>query len=233
MSAPPPPFVIWTDLDAAAQALARGADWLSPAERARLQRLATPELHARGMAARVFLRAVLARVTRIRPLDLPLRTGARGKPMLATGPQFNLTHSGGLAMIALHPALPVGVDLEQSGRGRAPTGLARVLAPAEAAAPPRAEADWLRIWVRKEALVKAQGAGLHADLTRLAPGHAPRRGWHRVPGTGEVVHDGTLPAPPGGAHPWAVALSTPRAPAAPPALERCDIGALMELCAAL
>lgn len=225
--------MIWTDLDAAAPALALGADWLSPAERTRLQRFATPELRARGMAARVFLRAVLARVTRRAPPALCLRLGPRGKPMLEAGPQFNLTHSGGLAMIALHPGLPVGVDLEQAGRGAAPAGLARVLAPAEAAAPPRSEAEWLRLWVRKEALIKAQGAGLHADLTRLAPGHAPRGGWHAVPGTGEVVHDGTLPGPAGGAHPWAVALSAPRAPAAPPALERCDIGALIELCAAL
>jgi phosphopantetheinyl transferase len=42
----------------------------------------------------------------------PIFTSQHGKQFSPGGPQFNVSHSGNLFLIALHPKLPVGVDVE-------------------------------------------------------------------------------------------------------------------------
>jgi len=153
-----------------------GTELLAPAELARLARLRRPEDRAAYRAAHVLVRRCAARLLGVDPADLVLRqecpgcggTG-HGRPVLAglPGVGLALSHSGAhVAAVAVHGRC--GVDVEDLPGERVPD---RVLAPAER--------DWLahgegrdtpdaalRLWVRKEALVKAGAAAL-ADAAAL------------------------------------------------------------------
>jgi 4'-phosphopantetheinyl transferase len=99
-----------------------------------------------------------------------LAQGENGKPRLAVEPgrlAFNLSHSGGLALVALAPGgVDVGVDVERIKERRDLARLAaRWLPAADAlavAAVPSAEqaAVFYPAWTRHEARVKCTGVGL-------------------------------------------------------------------------
>ena len=101
---------------------------------------------------------------------MPIGVGAHGKPCCNGGPEFNLSHSGDLILLALHPSRPVGVDVEQARPDLDWRPIARrVLPAAETEALERlaaggvssAAADgFLRAWCRLEAGLKARGLGL-------------------------------------------------------------------------
>jgi 4'-phosphopantetheinyl transferase len=106
---------------------------------------------------------------------------SHGRPVLAGGPSFSVSHSGGLALVALAPAdVLVGVDVEQVRRRANLDKLAaRVLSPEELAqwrATPPAErlVAFLRQWTAKEAYLKALGLGI---ATRLADVDVRPDGW--------------------------------------------------------
>jgi phosphopantetheinyl transferase len=46
------------------------------------------------------------------PEAVSIPTGLHCKPNCSGGPSFNLSHSGYLVLLALHPSRPVGVDVE-------------------------------------------------------------------------------------------------------------------------
>ena len=140
------------------------ASLLSDDERRRADRFATPALRARFVAQRAIVRELLAPYLGVAPRDIAFSRGTRGKPFV-DGAHFNLSHSDDLALLAVAP-FAVGVDVERVGHVD-PHKLARVvLAPAEAAClEPRA---FLRVWCRKEAYLKATGAGLVDDLTAIS-----------------------------------------------------------------
>jgi 4'-phosphopantetheinyl transferase len=100
----------------------------------------------------------------------PFALEPAGKPYIAGGPAFSLSHSDQLALIAVAPSGPIGVDLE---RARATTMEIRRRALIEAAGlalggPRHDEADrLLAAWTRLEALAKALGAGMGRLLTML------------------------------------------------------------------
>ncbi len=100
----------------------------------------------------------------------PQRT-ATGKPWLPGGPHFNLSHSGELALIALCADAPVGVDLEHARGLRHPEGLARRMCSPRELAHVHGAADLtaalLALWVRKEAVAKAEGGGLVTALSGI------------------------------------------------------------------
>jgi hypothetical protein len=93
-----------------------------------------------------------------------------GKPRLATAPErlsFNLSHSDGLALVAVAPGgTKVGVDVEQLRPRRDLARLAKRWLPAADADAVAAAADGERerlfyaAWTRHEARVKCTGAGL-------------------------------------------------------------------------
>jgi 4'-phosphopantetheinyl transferase len=151
--------------------LTKAAALLSPLEAARAARLRFDRDRARFIRGRGFLRRVLGDVTGLAPAALPLTTGAHGKPGLdlPAAPGFNLSHSGGLAVLALRAAGPVGIDLEACAPARDHTGLYdTTLAAAEAAqlrALPLAlkARAFLACWTAKEAVMKLTGAGLALD----------------------------------------------------------------------
>jgi 4'-phosphopantetheinyl transferase len=175
-------------------------------------RLRDPEQARRWLAAHGAMRAILGRALGLAPGAVRFGRDPGGKPRLEPGPghgelHFSLTHSGDWAWLALAP-LPVGIDLEQIRPGLDGRALAAECCTA-------AEAAWLlgapegegpgrlhRLWVRKEAVLKAAGLGLGAGL--------PLRGVQTLEASCTLEGAGTwwlvdLPAPRG----YAGALAMP------------------------
>ncbi|GIT92008.1 4'-phosphopantetheinyl transferase [Jannaschia pagri] len=152
---------------------------LSDAELAQARRFVKP---ADGVAYRLGrgrMREILGAWVGTDPAALSFVVGPSGKPCLCPGPHFNLSHSGGLACLAVHPNMPLGVDIE-APRPVEPSVARRFFSAAEQkdlSALPQTEwrEGFFRCWTRKEAVVKALGLGLGADLAAfdvtLAPGH--------------------------------------------------------------
>ena len=146
---------------------------LAPEERQAADRALREEVRRRRIAAQGRLRILLGRYLKVEPAGLRFRKGPRGKPYLEGEPaplQFNLAHSGGLALAAVHPELEVGVDVERRRRGIATEAIAgKFFSPGEAAwlrelEEAEREEAFYRIWTAKEAFVKAHGAGLSFGL---------------------------------------------------------------------
>lgn len=124
------------------------------------------------VVARGVLRYLLGHYTGIPAARIRFAEGAHGKPELAEKPRygFNVTHSGGFAMYAVSDLRDVGIDIEQHREMDDLDGIARrFFAPGEVDAleqlPPEARrAAFFRCWSRKEAVVKAIGAGLSLPL---------------------------------------------------------------------
>lgn len=190
------------DLDGAAGAADGALHVLSADERARAAAYASPVERARRVTARVLLRRVLGVVLGLRPEDVHIERADRGKPAVADGSvHFNLSHSGGLVVIAVGPR-PLGVDVERAASAAAfpMTAASRLATAAERRAllglggPARA-AEVLRFWTRKEAVGKARGLGLDDDLCTLdawRPGCGPVT--VQADGQGWTVDDLAVPA---------------------------------------
>ncbi|MFQ5678533.1 MAG: 4'-phosphopantetheinyl transferase family protein [Gemmatimonadota bacterium] len=140
---------------------------LSEEERRRADRFRFPRDRDRFTIARSGLRSVLARYLSTGPAEVSLRYGEHGKPVAAGGAdlQFNLSHAEDVAVVAVCPDRPVGVDVERVRRLSDLEALARrcfsepegrclsVVSGGE-----RREL-FFRIWTRKEACLKALGTG--------------------------------------------------------------------------
>ncbi len=166
------------------------ADRLPAAERDRAARALRAPARRRWVAARWALRTVLGRYLEQEPERVELRAGSGGKPLLAAPDaalRFNLSHSGGLALVAVATGSEVGVDVERIEPRRDSVALARrALRPAEAArieACPSGSrpAAFHSAWTRHEAVAKCFGGGLGAPLPEgpaavadldLGPGYA-------------------------------------------------------------
>lgn len=147
-------------------------DSLSESERQHLAALRLAADRERFRLGRGSLRLLLGTWLELPPQAVPLATGRHGKPHCPDGPPFNVSHSGDLILLALHPQRSVGVDVERLRPDLDWPALARrLLSAAEqaalAACPPhdRPEA-FLAAWCRLEARLKARGDGL-AGLERL------------------------------------------------------------------
>ncbi len=84
-----------------------------------------------------------------------------GKPQLAGGPDFSISHTRGLVACAVAERGRIGLDLEATG-SVAPATAARVLDTKERAALDRGALDPTDAWVMKEAVVKLHGRGIGA-----------------------------------------------------------------------
>lgn len=161
--------VWWCDLDALPLAVDRGC--LSSDEQVRAARWHRALDRARFVAGRAWLRHCLGHCLGRSPRSLRLTTGAHGKPALddADVPlQFNLSHSGAQALLAVTLRRAVGVDLERIQRNDECESIARrhfahgELEQWLALPPARRLAGFYAGWTRKEAFVKALGGGLAA-----------------------------------------------------------------------
>ncbi|MDB5368360.1 MAG: 4-phosphopantetheinyl transferase [Rhodospirillales bacterium] len=151
---------------------------LSPAERTRRDRFHAPRDAQRFADRRVALRRVLARYVGADPGALALVAGPTGKPALAGMPSlaFNQSSSSDASMIAVAAGPdPIGIDVERYQTLPDLDSVLRVaFTPADCAALAAgsdASRRTLRGWVRKEAVLKACGAGLQID-PRLVDGTA-------------------------------------------------------------
>ena len=147
-------------------------DWLTPQERARADLAIDPRERRRRVCTRSVLRHILGAYVGAPPGTLEFVTDVHGKPRLINGPQFNLSHSGDVMMLAISGAGPVGVDIDRRGRLDSDWSAVttRTFSEGERAQLQRMpEADRpdaaLRGWVRKEAYAKARGAGFAYGFT--------------------------------------------------------------------
>lgn len=149
-------------------------------ERGRLERLVVPDDRRRFTAAAVLLRLTVASHLGASPSDVSIdRTceecgRPHGRPQLRgsdRGVHMSVSHSGPLVAIALTEAGPVGVDIEGVTHAHREL-LDFACHPTEREAIVTAE-DFAVAWVRKEAVLKADGAGLRCDPTTVVVS-APR-----------------------------------------------------------
>ena len=169
---------VWrVDVDRAGSDLDRLEESLEGGERARARRFRFETDRRRFVSRRGVLREVLARYLGLPAAALRYRLAPHGKPRLAgalpVDLRFNLSHSAGLALIAVTQGREVGVDVERVVPQRADDGVARrFFAPGEMDELGRFGGhDWIeaffRCWTRKEAYIKARGEGLSFPLERF------------------------------------------------------------------
>jgi 4'-phosphopantetheinyl transferase len=169
----------------------------SPEEQARASRFHQGVDAARHLIGRGLLRRALAPHTGLAPEAIRFLHTADGKPYLADGPSFNVSHSGNVVAIALAGDGRVGFDVEAVRVLDDMAGVARSAFGAdecdELAGTPSADRlhTFYRIWARKEAMLKALGLGLSAlsmisvsgaegfgnSLVRLDAPHESLDGW--------------------------------------------------------
>lgn len=164
---------LWScSLEASAAVLAHCHTWLSDEERARAARFVRSEDQTRFTLAHGSLRFLLGRYGGVEPAELRFQSGSSGKPALQ-GQQrsvqdlrFNLSHSHGRMLVAVASEVEVGVDLEQlRGNVEALKLAERFYSTAEYEGikhRPSSEhaLEFYRLWVAKEAVLKAQGIGI-------------------------------------------------------------------------
>lgn len=162
--------------------LAAGAlNLLSEEERERASRFVAESARIEYVLARSALRDVLGRYLGCDPRAISFETDARGKPALGsrqiappTPFAFNVSHSGGRALIAVAGSSSVGVDIERLADARDAAGIiGRFFTDPERAAYHAAAAEerrrrFLEMWVRKEAVAKAIGRGLALDFSTFS-----------------------------------------------------------------
>lgn len=136
---------------------------LDEAERARAGRFVRPGDAAAYIATHAALRRVLAPAA---PAALVYVQGPHGKPAVAGGPEFSLSHCPGHAFVAVSAGPPVGLDVEPLRPfAELHRVAAEVMTAAEHAAWQALPDDdrlpaFVRLWTRKEACLKCWGLGL-------------------------------------------------------------------------
>jgi 4'-phosphopantetheinyl transferase len=178
-------------------------------ERARRYKL--PGDRRRFVSARVFLRKTLATYLSVSPFELSFVYGAFGKPGLSPRPdgtrvEFNLSHSGDMAILAVTGGPDVGIDVEQVIPMSDLQGMAsRFFSAYENAILSEVplhirDLAFYCCWTRKEAFLKALGCGLahplnsfDVSLDERRPRLVAVRGDGEAPSTWTLVH--LCPAP--------------------------------------
>ena len=148
---------------------------LPACERERALRFRFPLHRGRFVLARSILRRILNFYLGTDPGEIHLSVNRYGKPRLdpkqhRSELRFNLSHSHGLALYIVSEGREVGIDVEYPDRSRTPEKIARrFFSPAEAdiieSLPEKLRRSaFFSCWTRKEAFVKAMGAGLSVPL---------------------------------------------------------------------
>lgn len=190
-------------LDVASAEVDAAMALLSLAEQRRASRFVRARDRRRFAVARAGLRQLLAARLRVRPEAVEFAYGSRGKPALAapladSGLCFNVTHADELAAYAFSFGPEIGVDIEAvQSMPDADSVAAKFFSPSENAAYRALDArektmGFFNCWTRKEAFVKAIGAGLGyaldsfdvslvptepARFLRIENRYGPRFGW--------------------------------------------------------
>jgi 4'-phosphopantetheinyl transferase len=187
-------------LDADTAAVREAATVLSRDERRRARRFARPRDSRRFTVARAALRRCLGDRLGVPPQTIEFAYGAHGKPCLGgrhTGAdlRFNVSHCDDVAALAFATGGEVGVDIEALRAvpdAEAITGYLGSAAERHAwksLSKRQKLRGFFNWWTRKEAFVKARGAGLSLPLdtfdVSFVPG-APARLLRVADAAGEV-----------------------------------------------
>jgi 4'-phosphopantetheinyl transferase len=163
---------IWrARLDLPTEVLDQMKATLSSDESQRAERLHFPTDKDRFIAAHGCLREILARYLHCESDQLVFSKNHYGKPALRNHKaEFNLSHSGDLALIAVTQERKVGVDVERIRQGISSQVIARqYFSKSEVAelgtlTSEQREVAFFTCWTRKEAFIKARGMGLSLPL---------------------------------------------------------------------
>jgi 4'-phosphopantetheinyl transferase len=166
------------DLEAIRGVEARWQEVLSSDESTRASRFRSPADRQRFVATRALLRKILGGYLATDPKALSFSYSKKEKPSLGAAHagsdvMFNLSHSGGIALLAFTRRREIGVDVEQVRRDFDLEAIARRFFSAQeqtqlAAVPAEERADaFFRCWTRKEAYIKATGDGLSLPLSQF------------------------------------------------------------------
>jgi len=149
---------------------------LSPDESSRASRFHFEKDRVHFVRCRSALRNLLARCLGIPAAEIHFEYGSRGKPQLIAdqnprGLQFNVSHSGTTALIAIGSKSQLGVDIEKIRDDIDHAALAerffskRERATLEALPKSLHLSGFFACWTRKESFLKARGDGLSFALT--------------------------------------------------------------------
>lgn len=178
--------VVHLDLKALSPRLLEFRSILSADEVVRADRFKFEEPRLRFIASRAVLRLVLARSCSVATSDIAFQYGNFGKPtvrlpMDSSSPvEFNVSHSGDVALIALTTSRQLGVDVEEHDPKVRILKLARRFFSSDEASQleglPTSEqlAGFYKCWTSKEAYLKATGFGLSFSLGRFTVNLDPR-----------------------------------------------------------
>jgi 4'-phosphopantetheinyl transferase len=177
---------VWSvELDLPLRRVMRYALLLSPDEQARAARFRFREHRRRFVVAHGVLRCILAAYLADDPLQLRFRCDPRSKPGLIEPAgsdwlSFNLSHSAGVALIAVAHGREVGVDVERMRQVDQVDSIAEhhfCVSEREAVCitPEERKSDlFFAYWTRKEALLKATGDGILTPLNVVDVSDPPR-----------------------------------------------------------
>jgi 4'-phosphopantetheinyl transferase len=166
---------------------------LDQEERRRAARLVRNSDRHSFLAGHVLLRELLSRRAGCRPQDIaygrercPVCGGPNGRPVVigpASAPQFSISRSGGLVVLAI-ASVPVGVDVEELPSQDTTAEVSALLHEEERRQIVGAAADersgvFARLWTRREAYLKGLGTGIAHGLTAevVGQGLAGGPGW--------------------------------------------------------
>ncbi len=167
-------------------------DWeiLSEEEAARARRFVFPRDRDRYVRAHAGMRRILGCHSGIEPASISFSSGRYGKPQIehAQNPgrlQFNLSHSAGVAVLAVAYGYCLGVDVEvvrpiDSDVAEHHFSSAELMT-LRSLPPELWQAGFYRCWTSKEALLKGEGLGLNLALdafdVEVHPQSARRHCW--------------------------------------------------------
>ena len=163
-------------LDDSPERASRYRAYLSTDERARAERCRIPHPQFQFTITRGILRMLLSRYLGVPSAQLRFETQAQGKPSLIPDSsfslQFNVSHTRGMAMIALTLQQAVGIDVEWIDRKLQDDDIAgRYFSSKEstylASLPPSERShQFFSYWTCKEAFLKMQGKGIPGGLAQ-------------------------------------------------------------------
>lgn len=176
---------LWkVDLDAIRADESRWQEVLSSDELTRASRFHFPADRQCFVATRALLRTILAGYLSTDPKRLSFSYSKKEKPSLVlpragVDVTFNVSHSGGIALLAFVQRREIGIDVEQVREDFDVEAIARRFFSAreqeQLAALPNEEKfeAFFRCWTRKEAYIKATGDGLSLPLHQFDVSVAP------------------------------------------------------------
>lgn len=167
---------LWrVDLAAVAKAEQRWEQILSADERARAARFHFSQDRQYFTATRALLRTILGSYVDSDPTELVFHYSEKEKPSLSSSQpgnqvEFNVSHSGTIALLAFARGRALGVDVERLREDFDHDAIARRFFSEQeqrqlaTLAPSERYHSFFRCWTRKEAYIKAQGTGLSLPL---------------------------------------------------------------------